>query len=104
MLMARASTAGCKTSFESSQAQDRATADALNSPQGQAELAKLDANPALKRVKIIGAPISGERVTEAVGGRGYLMTATATQATVIVDRRNDIPGDNPHIQTSYGKL
>jgi RHS repeat-associated protein len=104
MLIARASPAGCKTSFESSQAQDRATTDALNSPAGQAELAKLDADPTLKRVRLLGVPIAGERVLEAEGGRGYLVSATAMRATIIVDRRNDIPGDNLHVQTSYGKL
>ena len=70
----------------------------------QAKLAELDANPSQPRVRILGAPISGERVTEAQKGRGYLVNATARQATVIVDRRTDIPGDHMHIQTSYGEL
>jgi hypothetical protein len=93
-----------KMPYESKDAQASATMNVLNSPLGQARLAELDANPALMLVRIIRAPIAGERVMQVQEGRDYMVSATVKQATVVVERRTDIPGDQIYIVASYGNL
>jgi YD repeat-containing protein len=93
---------GTKTSFSSSKSQTKATMEALNSPQGQAELAKLDADPNLVRPDPIHAALSWP-VKISKSSKGQRPTREqASGVTVIVDRLPG-PGQELHIQTSFGK-
>lgn len=89
-----------KTSFSSTTTQARATQAVLNSPQGQAALAQLDTDPTVNRV-VITAPLPHPvTVSQSVDG-SRPERVQATQATVVVDRLPG-PGDQAHVQTSFG--
>ncbi len=90
------------TTFGSSSSQDRAATDALNSPQGQAALAELDADPTKKRVRI-RATTGPETIRQARNGQGYQTRFTSRETVVIVDVVDRTPGaEKIHIQTCYG--
>jgi len=84
------------TTFESRTAQNRAATAALNSPEGQARLAEIDAGMPRRRIRTQVGP---ETVREARPGRGYIVrTNNAREVFVIVDR---LPNGEIHIQTCY---
>jgi RHS repeat-associated protein len=90
------------STFEGSQAQDRAATDAINSPAGQARLAELDANPAQNRV-VIRAATGPETIRQAREGQGYFVRKTSRETVVVIDVLDRTPGaERIHIQTCYG--
>jgi RHS repeat-associated protein len=92
------------STFEGSQAQNRAATEALNSPAGQAKLRELDLNPTKKRVTI-NAPTSGETVRGTRLDQGWVKRGRSTRTTVTVDVLDRTPGAEViHIQTCYGRL
>ena len=87
------------TTFESGAAQNRATTNALNSPQGQTALGQIDAGSPRERIRVQVGP---ETAREARSGRGYITrTNGAREVTVIVDR---LPSGEIHIQTCYMRI
>lgn len=93
------------TTFEGDSAQTRAATEALNSPEGQAQLRHLDDNPAEGRVRI-QTDVSGETLRTARRGQGYItrQTGRSMTVTVIVDVLDRTPGaERIHIQTCYGR-
>jgi RHS repeat-associated protein len=92
------------STFESAQAQDRATAQALNSPEGQAKLAELDADPTKKRVVINATDTGPETMRNAKKNRGYIVKQNSRTTTVVVDVLDRAPGaERIHIQTCVPK-
>ncbi len=93
------------SAFRGPIAQTRAARDALNSPAGQAALARLDANPAQTRVPI-HADVTPETIRSVDRGNGFVLIQRSAigQTTVIVDVRDRTPGaERIHIQTCYMK-
>jgi RHS repeat-associated protein len=92
------------STFEGSSAQTRAATEALNSPEGQARLRELDADPTLTR-RAIRTEVSGETLRVARRGQGYItrQTTRRTTVTVVIDVLDRTPGaERIHVQTCYG--
>lgn len=87
------------SSYQSMASQNRAATAALNSPEGQAKLAELDADPTKPRVTIT-AETPKERVRVSTNGSSNVRTVNSRTTTVVVDRLPG-PGEQIHIQTCY---
>jgi hypothetical protein len=90
-----------KTLYRSPTTQDQAAAGALNSPSGQSELARLDADPTLNRVIVKAAPTHPVQVWVATPTSVEAEKATASNTTIIVDRLPGLAAPEIHVQTCY---
>src|SRR5690606_8720791 len=87
------------SSYQSMASQNRAATAALNSPEGQAKLAELDADPTKPRVTIV-AETPKERVRVSTNGSSRVRTVNSRTTTVVVDRLPG-PGEQIQVQTCY---